>query len=131
MDVTHKDKDVSLSEVGEQHQGEDDGKSNCDSHLSESSFQLRRSGIKIVNNFHLGEILCLDHLGVYRPPGSLGGQRRAFRPGFRSRRGRLLPPAEPAHSFTPQSILSPGGKYFLISLSPSQLSVKSLTRISR
>ena len=30
--------------------------------------------------------------------------------GFRSKSGRLLLPAGPAHSFTPQSILS-GGKY--------------------
>ena len=31
--TTHKNKDVSLGEVGEQHQREDDGKTNCDSNL--------------------------------------------------------------------------------------------------
>ena len=30
---TYKDKDVSLCEIGEQHKGEDDGKSNGDSNL--------------------------------------------------------------------------------------------------
>ena len=37
----------------------------------------------------------LDPLGGYRPPGSLEAQRRAFRPGFRSKTGRLSPPAGP------------------------------------
>ena len=97
MDVTHKDKDVPLGEVGEEHEGEDDGKPNCDSHLDDKDTGGSHLGqsslyfsldikILIVNYFNFEGILCrrLDHLGGYEPPGSLGGQRRAFRPGFRS-----------------------------------------------
>ena len=34
-------------------------------------------------------------MGLSSPPGSLAAQRRAFRPGFRSKTGRLSPPAGP------------------------------------